>query len=930
MCIQMRSKKWRASLAGSVAVSALLAGATAAQEIGDTSETETAVDTVIVTANKRQQTLQEVPVAVSVVAGELIDNAEIIDIIDLQASVPSLRVNQLQTSSSTVFAIRGFGNGSNNPGIDPSVGVFVDGVFRSRVSSSLFDFPTLERVEVLRGPQSTLFGKNVSVGAINVTTKAPSFDWEGSVEATVGNLDTVRFRGTLSGPITDELAFRISGTTNNRDGTYTNLVNGSENINDRDRWSVRGQLLWEPTEKISFRLIGDIDEIDETCCGAIFFEQGPVTSQLIGGVLGGLVPPADADPGDRLVAVDPEPRNELDGKGLSLQGDWDLGWGTVTSITAFRSQTDFNSIDADFTGADLIRQPRTLDFDTFTQELRIAGEWESDIGTFNWLAGGFYFNEDLTFDTAGLGGADWRAFGDALLAPANTNLAVVEGATQLIGALTADSALTGPALFPELSPLGGPSVLPTGSSYAEGAGPMGRFEQDNELFSLFVQTDWAITDRLTLTGGVGYTRDKKEVTGLLTQTDPFQNIDLAQFGTSGISLEAANLLGQAIGTPFVLNNPTPFFAAAAIASATSPTFALDRATALQGAITNATLVSQGLATPSPFLAAGLGLTLLEPFQIFRLGPSFPADGAVRDDDITLSDDGYVVDDAFTFTGRLAYDVTENINTYFSYSTGYKPPASNLALTTLPPTTAADGSIVGRFAGGEDVRVFEIGVKAAYDWGYINLALFDQSVDDFQSVIFTGIGQQLSNAGKQTVQGVEVEASVNPIDPLNLFFGLTYLDPEFESFEAAPCPSAGFLSITDPEIVAACADPAVNSVDISGTRPSGIHDVSLTTSASYRFDLGNGTTLTPRIEYLYENEVSLFEPENGSAPTRKVNQINANILLLMENGFAINVWGRNLTDDDSNITFFNSVAQAGSFNSYITPPRQWGVSIRKEF
>lgn len=913
-----------------VVLSAFVAGVAMAQETDTGADEDPPLDLIVVTANKREQTLQDVPVAVSVVQGELIANAGIIDIIDLQASVPSLRVNQLQTSSSTVFAIRGFGNGSNNPGIDPSVGVFVDGVFRSRVSSSLFDFSTLERIEVLRGPQSTLFGKNVSVGAINVTTKAPSFETEGSVEATIGNLDTVRFRGTLSGPITDELAYRISGTTNSRSGTYTNLVNGSESINDRDRWSVRGQLLWTPSEDLSFRLIGDYDEIDETCCGAVFFEQGPVTSGLIGGVLGGLVPPAETDPGDRLVAVAPEPRNELEGKGLSLQGDWYRSWGTVTSITAYRSQTDFNAIDADFTGADLIRQPRELDFDTFTQELRIAGEWESDFGAFTWVAGGFYFNEALTFDSAALGGADFRAFGDALLASAGTNLAAIEGATQLIGALVADSALAGPALFPELSPPGGPGVLPTGSSYAQGAGPMGRFEQDNELLSLFFQTDWAITDRLTFTGGVGYTRDKKEVTGLLTQTDPFQNIDLTQFGTSGISLEAANLLGQAIGVPFDLSNPAPFLTAAAIASATSPTFALDRAAALQGAILNATQVSQGLAAPSPFLAAGLGLTQLQPFQIFQLGPSFPVDGAVRDDAISLSDDGFVVDDAFTFTARVAYEATGNVNTYFSFSTGYKPPASNLALTTLPPTISSDGSVVGRFAAGEDVRLFEIGVKGSYDWGYINLALFDQSVDDFQSVIFTGIGQQLSNAGEQTVRGLEIETSVNPIDSLSLFLGLTYLDPEFESFEAAPCPSAGFLSITDPEIVVACADPAVNSVDLSGTRPAGIHDVSLTMSASYRFDLGNGTTVTPRIEYLYENEISLFEPENGAAPTREVNQINANIILLMENGFAVNFWGRNLTDDDSNITFFNSVAQAGSFNSYITPPRQWGVSLSKTF
>lgn len=930
MLVRSEGVVLRRVLTCGVALSVLSASGAMAQDPTAELADDYGEDVIIVSPNKRAQTLQEVPVAVTVVGAQVIDDAEIIDIIDLQASVSSLRVTQLQTSSSTTFAIRGFGNGSNNPGIDPSVGVFVDGVFRSRVSSSLFDFPTLERVEVLRGPQSTLFGKNVSVGAISITTEAPSFDWEGSVEATVGNLDTVRFRGTVSGPVTDTLAFRLSGTTNNREGTYTNIVDGSENINERDRWSLRGQLLWEPTDSLSFRLIGDMDELEDACCGAVFLEQGPITQGLIAGTLGGAVPPVDADPSDRLVAVNFDPINELEGKGISLQADWDLGWGEVTSITAYRNQTDLNAIDGDFTGADLVNQTRRSEFDTFTQELRVAGEYVSDYGTFNWLAGGFYFNEQLDFDSNALGGADFRAYGDALLAGVGTNFAAVEGATQLIAALTADSAVTGPALFPELAPAGGPTVLPSGLSYGNGLGPVGAFEQDNQLYSLFAQTDWAITDRLTITGGIGYTRDRKDVTGVLTQTDPFQNFDLEQFATSGISLEAAALLGDAIGTPFDLTNPTSFFTAAAIAAATDPMFALDRAGALGTAVTNAGLVGAGLAAPSPFLAAGLGLTQLDPFQIFQLAEGFPAPGVAQDDGNTLNDDGFVVDDAFTYTARVAYDITSNINGYFSYATGYKPPASNLALTSASPVQATDGSIVGRFAGGEDVTVFELGFKAAYDWGFINIAVFDQTVEDFQSVVFTGVGQQLSNAGEQTVQGFEIEAAYSPIDPLNLSFGLTYLDPEFDSFESAPCPAAGFVPITDEDVVAACAVDGVSSVDISGTRPAGIHDVSLTTAASYRFDLPRGMTLTPRVEYLYESETALFEPENGSAPTREVNQLNANILLRTEQGFDLNLWGRNLTDDDYNLAFFNSTAQVGSFNGYIAQPRTWGVSVSKDF
>ena len=312
-------------------------------------------DEIVVTAAKRAQTLQEVPIAVSVVGADTIEKAQIRDLIDLQTVVPSLRITQLQNSSQTNFTIRGFGNGANNPGIESSVGVFIDGVYRSRSAAAILDLPVLERVEVLRGPQSTLFGKNVSAGAISITTKLPEFEWGGSAEASYGNYDQVLFKGSLTGPLSDTLAFRVSGSTNNADGYYTNIVDGTDQ-NERDRWSVRGQLLWEPTDVLSFRLIGDYNKIDENCCGAVQILNGPATlgigaPTMFGGL--GEEISDDSDPFARRVAVDTDTFNKLTGKGLSLQADWDLGGAQLTSITSYREQSDSATTDVDFSGADL-------------------------------------------------------------------------------------------------------------------------------------------------------------------------------------------------------------------------------------------------------------------------------------------------------------------------------------------------------------------------------------------------------------------------------------------------------------------------------------------------------------------------------------------------------------------------------------------------
>jgi len=149
---------------------------------GDTEDNIASGNAIIVTATKREQTLQETPVAVSVTSAETLEREQIRDLKDLQAVVPSLRVGQLQSSTNTNFIIRGFGNGANNAGIEPSVGVFVDGVYRSRTASQIGDLPDVQRIEVLRGPQSTLFGKNASAGVISIVTNEPSFTLKGGAE----------------------------------------------------------------------------------------------------------------------------------------------------------------------------------------------------------------------------------------------------------------------------------------------------------------------------------------------------------------------------------------------------------------------------------------------------------------------------------------------------------------------------------------------------------------------------------------------------------------------------------------------------------------------------------------------------------------------------------------------------------------------------
>ena len=500
------------------------------------SSSDNSIAEIVVTATKREQTLQDVPISVAVTGQQTIERAQVRDLIDLQSVVPSLKVSQFNATGQTNFVIRGFGNGNGNDGIESSVGVFIDGVYRSRSAAALDDLPEVERIEVLRGPQSTLFGKNVSAGAISIVTKKPQYEFGGKIEGTYGNYNAQQLKGTITGPLSDTVAVRVSGSYNKRDGLFTNLTTGND-VNNRNRWSIRGDLLIEPTDKLSMRFIADYNEITERCCGVSSIFNGPATL-AIGGVL--RKPISDTTKVfDRNVIFNTDPENDLSGRGFSGQVDYDLGFAKMTSITAYRNQQNSSFQDIDFTGADISNNRTANEIKTFTQEIRLASNSE---GPFNWLVGGFFQDERLDTGRTVSYGTDIRAYAD-----------VLSGAVPatLLGALppTLRPALTGRSnlyAIEFLQSLVTPSIRPGATYFQAGQGIDDYYKMDQRSVSLFSQFDYEVTENLTLTGGLAYLKDSKKAKSFVTLRDPFSSLNLGavpQFTALGLPGNIYSALG---------------------------------------------------------------------------------------------------------------------------------------------------------------------------------------------------------------------------------------------------------------------------------------------------------------------------------------------------------------------------------------------------
>lgn len=841
-----------ALLSGAAAAAFALPGVAHAQTAEQAVEEDVDDNVIIVTATKREQTLQETPISVSVTSAETLEQAQIRDVLDLQTVAPSLRVSQLQNSSSSTFIIRGFGNGDNNFGIEPSVGVFIDGVFRSRSASALSDLPNVQRIEVLNGPQSTLFGKNASAGVISVVTREPQFEFGGKIEASYGNFNSLIVKGDVTGPIGENVAFSVDGSYNTRDG-YGTIVNLDEEVSERNRWAVRGQLLLEPTPDISVRLIGDYSKIDEACCVVSTLIAGPTAAALpaVGGAL-------STDFFSYDIFLNRVPENEVENYGVSGQLNWDFGALSLTSITAYRELKNFVFQDVDFTSADVVDEIRDQQVKTFTQELRLASDFD---GPINFLLGAYYFDESIEQESQLITGAVSRPFFSLLAG----DLQAFNGVELALG-------------------------LDQNSIFSPGLLTSEQYSMDNTSYSIFGTVDFEPADGLVLTAGFNYTDDKKDFALAGQAFDELANINLVDAFIAG-----------AIGT----SDPA---AIAAFAAADPATF---------GAI--ATAATDPLQNP---------LLALTPFQFQP--PFLTIPNAVED--------GKTNDDKFTYLLRAAYQISNEVNVYGSYATGFKASSVNLSRDSRPsfgdyipgpvnssilaPSSpirdaglgVANLSTGSRFAGPEEAEVYEIGVKGQWDGFGFNLALFDQTIKGFQSFLFTGTGFQLNNAGQQSVRGFEIDTTINPTDGLVFTFAATHLDPVYDSFTESPVG------------------------DLSGERPGGIPGWSLATSATYTHEWDSGTALVTRLDYSHESNTAInnglptFNASLGNTQifSREVNLVNGSMTLQLNNGLEVGVWGRNLLNDQYILTVFDGVAQSGTVSGYPSAPRTYGGLVRFKF
>lgn len=790
------------------------------------------LEEIVVTATKRAKTLQEVPIAVTVTSADTIQKANIQDIKDLQSVVPSLRVSQLQNSTNTNFVIRGFGNGANNPGIEPSVGVFIDGVYRSRTAAAISDLPNIERVEVLRGPQSTLFGKNASAGVISIITRKPTGESATRLSASVGNFGALTLKAQNEGALSENVAYDISVSHNELDGYFKNNVTGND-INSRDRQAIRGQLVFSPNDRTEVRVIADFDSLDEECCGVVNILEGPLGAFAIPFAGGQIVANNEAAL-NAFYNIDPA--NEVDNSGISAHVVTDYDNFTFTSITSLRNVDSSSLVDTDFTSADLITTELATEIDTFTQEIRFTSNGD---GAVEWMVGGFYFDESIEHSDDVVFGQDFRPFlnalGLALGAPNNA----LAGLEQALG------------------------LPPFGAFGQPGAGNGIAGTLDNEAFSLFGQVDWHINDRLTATLGLNYTKDEKDVSLTQFRGDLLSQLDFVQIG-GGLIFQ--NLVAAGV--------PQAIAAQQAAALSSNPAF-------------------------NPLLG-------FQPFQFLPDVVQFP----------NAVENGKTDDDEMTYTFRLAYDVSDSVNVYGGISTGFKATSWNISRDSRPiPSDVAAINASGlatnnlsrgtRFAGPEEAEVIEFGLKARFDRGSFNLAIFDQEIKGFQSNTFLGTGFVLQNAGLQSTTGIEFDGTYYPTDALKLTLAFTLLDPKFDQFITA------------------------SGVDRSGTKPGGIHETSISAGAQYKFQIGNNEAYIGG-DFQFDDDIATNTGIPQNIGSREVKNLNLSAGLTTESGLTLSIWGRNVTDHETLITAFPSVAQNGSFSGYRIAPRTYGITISKDY
>jgi iron complex outermembrane receptor protein len=428
---------------------------------------------VVVTSRRRQESVQDIPIPISVIRGVSVEDQGAFNVNRLKELVPTVQF-YASNARNTTLNIRGLGStyGLTNDGIDPGVGYYVDGVYYARPAATALDFIDIDQVEVLRGPQGTLFGKNTTAGAFNVTSRAPSFDPTASFELSYGNYGYIQAKASISGPLSKKLAARVSFVGTQRDGLLYN-TRTQTNINDINNIGVRGQLLYKPTDKINITFIADVT--DQNPVGYGWPVAKVVTTKraayrqfnAIIADLGYSLPYKSAF--ERIVDHDTPSRAGNQLGGLSLNADVKIGNGTLTSTTAWRYWKWDPLNDRDYIGLPSFTiSAGTSSHDQFSQEFRYSGKINDKLSG---VIGAFGLWQDLRTDpvhTEEAGSAQWRF------------------------AQSSTSALwKTPGLF-------------------DNFGIKTTYGIKSSSVALFAQADWAITDKLHILPGIRYNNDSKK------------------------------------------------------------------------------------------------------------------------------------------------------------------------------------------------------------------------------------------------------------------------------------------------------------------------------------------------------------------------------------------------------------------------------------
>ncbi|MDB5677391.1 TonB-dependent receptor [Sphingomonas bacterium] len=467
---------------------------------------------IVITARRREERLQNVPIAVSVLSGDTISNTGAFNVNRLQTLQPSLQFYSSNPRNSAIN-IRGLGApfGLTNDGIEQGVGLYIDQVYIGRVGASTFDFVDVERVEVLRGPQGTLYGKNTTAGAVNITTKKPSFQPEATFEVSAGNYGLVQIKGSASAPIADgKLAVRISTSVTKRGGTVYD-VKKDQNLQKQDNFSVRGQLLWQATPSLDLTFSADFSLQNPYCCVQYYARTGatqrPLARQYaaLAAALG--YTPPSLDTFDRVTDLDATINSRQEVGGISLVGNWDIGPATITSVSAYRYWDWLPANDRDFTGLPITTVSQNPSQQKqFSQELRVASDGSNKL---DYTFGAFYFNQ--TINTQG---------------------------SQVQGPVASKWLLSG-------ADANNPNVL-------NGLTSTNTISFDNTSFAVFGKLNWKVTGKLHIQPGLRVNYDKKS--GFYESVVSIANSQYNFVATAdnvGTLLAAATAISPAARTTFL-------------------------------------------------------------------------------------------------------------------------------------------------------------------------------------------------------------------------------------------------------------------------------------------------------------------------------------------------------------------------------------------